>query len=598
MTDDSARQMEQPPQVEGDAASTPPASAATAPVAKPAAVAGGSRARWLVGLGVAGLAVAAIIAAVVVFGSRPTPPALTYIPADAVLVVEVRPDLPGDQLQKLGNLLAHFPGFADQSTLPDKIDESFAQLFSQASRGSVDYRADIKPWLNGPAFIALMPPSDDAASNPMAFAHGVASLTTTGSVSCDMPFKDLAVTHETYQGLDLVIGPGDAAACAIDGQQAVLGDVQSVRAALDAHAGSTSIDRIASYQKARAALPGDQLATVYISGKGYLELFEDLAAMTPGMSEMLPTLRQAFPEWAMEGLRAEDDAVVFEVAAGPLPAPSAGASPLVSFRPVPPAHASAILPFAPANTVGYFEGQGTGVALLNSIDQLRAFPMYAEPLRMLEQQANPEELFGWIQDAGLIITADSAGTGGGLVLIAADAGAATEKAATLKGLIALAQLRGLSVESTDSTVGEAKVTTYTIGNVGSLLPPGSLGPGVPLPADGTLRFSIATKDKAILIGSDTFVTAALSVQSGAGLADQAGFKAAMSRAVPNSQTTLYIGIRDIVAVVEPLIPAENRSMWDTDLKPYFAPFQAFTMTSSTDPATGGRGRFVVTISNP
>jgi len=616
MTDDTTRGLGQPPEAaptstttNADAATSATAGdaeitaagapTATAPVTTPVRPGGAGRGRWAIGLGVAGLAVAAIIAAVVVLGSRPTPPALTYIPASAVMVVEVRPDLPGDQLQKLGNLLAHFPGFADQSTLPDKLDESLAQLFSRASSDRVDYRADIKPWLSGPAFIAMMPPDGGAADNPMAFAHGVASLTTTGSVSCDTPFRDLTVTHETYQGLDLVLAPGGSAACVVTGQQALLGDPASVRAALDAHAASTAIDRSANYQKARASLAGDQLATLYINGSAYLELFDEMAGLAPGMSEMLPTLRQAFPEWGIEGLRAEDDAVLFEVAGGPRPSPGAAATPGVSLRPIPAGHQSAILPFAPANTVAYLEGQGTGAALLNSIDQLRALPMYSEMIAMLEERADPEDVLAWIQDAGVIVAADDTGVGGGLVLIAADAAKATERAATLKGLITLSAFGGVDLDSADSTINGATVTTYTINNIGSLVPPGSFGPGMALPADGSVKFSIATKDRAILIGlGESFVTSALSVASGTGLADQAVYKSATARAVANSQTTMYVAIRDIVTLVEPLIPADERARWDTELKPYFAPFQALSMTISSDPASTSRGRFVLTVSNP
>ena len=217
---------------------------------------GANGARWAIGLGVAGLAIVAVIAAILALGSRPTPPALTYIPADAVIVVEVRPDLPGDQLQKLGNLLAHFPGFADQSTLPDKLDESFTQLLGRASGGSVDYVADIKPWLSGPAFVALLPPSDAAADNPMSSFHGVASLTTTGTVSCAALYEGAAVTHETYRALDLVLGPGGTSACVVDGTQALIGDPASVRKAIDAHADGSGIDKNATYQEARASLAG------------------------------------------------------------------------------------------------------------------------------------------------------------------------------------------------------------------------------------------------------------------------------------------------------------------------------------------------------
>jgi hypothetical protein len=440
----------------------------------------------------------------------------------------------------------------------------------------------------------------------LAFLRGVASLTTTGSVSCDTPFRGQAVTHETYQNLDLVLSQGAAAACVLNGPQALLGDPESVKAALDAHAAGSSIDRTGTYQKARASLKGDQLAAVYISGAAYVDLLGDMAALTPGMSEMLPSLQGAFPEWAMEGLRAEDDAVVVEVTGGPLPVASAssdagspGASPSGTLRPVLPAHPSLILPFAPANTILYYEGQGTGAAVLNSIDQLRKFPMYATVLDQLDSEADLDELFAWIADAGVIVANGQDGPGGGLVLVAPDAAKATERAATLKGLVALAQLGGIDMESTESTVNGANVTTYTVKNLGSMLPPGSLGPGVELPADGTFAFSIATKDRAILIGfGASFVSDALSVQAGSGLVDQAGYKAAMARGVANSQTTMYVAVRDIMTLVEPMIPAEDRAKWETELKPYFAPFQAFSVTLSGDPATGGHGRFVVTITNP
>src|SRR4051794_967687 len=84
---------------------------------RPPGGASGGRRRWIAGGAVAVAAVAATAAAVFVLGSRPTPEALRYIPGDSSVVVELRFDVPGDQLQKVGNLLAHFPGFKDQSSL-------------------------------------------------------------------------------------------------------------------------------------------------------------------------------------------------------------------------------------------------------------------------------------------------------------------------------------------------------------------------------------------------------------------------------------------------------------------------------------------------
>ena len=81
-----------------------------------------------------------------------------------------------------------------------------------------------------------------------------------------------------------------------------------------------------------------------------------------------------------------------------------------------------------------------------------------------------------------------------------------------------------------------------------------------VPADATVEFSIAAQGRVILLGSgEAFMTAVLTVQPGAGLADAAGYKAATPRGAADSQTTVYVAIRDIIGIVEPLIPAEARA---------------------------------------
>ena len=604
MTDDATRKDEHPEPASAAPAATDAAQVGGGATATPvvtAASGGPNRARWAIGLGIAGLAIVAVIAAVLTLGSRPTPPALTYIPADAVLVVELRPDLPGDQLQKLGNLLAHFPGFADQSTLPDKLDESFTQLLGRASGGSVDYKADIKPWLSGPAFVALLPPSDAAGGDPMSSMHGVASLTTTGAVTCEALLEGAAVTHETYRNLDLVIDPGGASACVVDGTQALIGDTASVRKALDAHADGTAIDKNATYQQARASLQGDQLQAMYLSGAGYLDMLEQMVELTPGAPDMTGCFPAAFPAWMAQGLRAEDDALILDAVVEAAPGPTAGATAGASLLPIPPAHQSAVLPFAPANTVVLFESQGIGVNLQNSVAFLRGCPTYGPALEMLDQAGDPAELVGWIEDVGLIVTGGDGGVTGGLVVVTKDAASATERVATLKGLFSLAELGGVGIETRDATIGGVTVTTVSITDLGSLVPPGQLPPGVAVPDDGVVEFSIATKDRTILLGAgagESFMTAALTIQPGAGLASAAGYRTATSRALPNSSVTVYVAIRDLVALVEPLIPAEERAQWDTEIKPYIAPFQALSMTSAADPAGTGRSRLTITITNP
>jgi uncharacterized protein DUF3352 len=614
MTDDLTRPIETPPPADevaaGAAAEPAPANGvATEPAGVPAgtepvvtAAPDPNRLRWAVGLGVAGLAIAVAIAAFIILGSRPAPEALKYIPADAAMVVEIRPDLPGDQLQKLGNLLAHFPGFKDQSTLPDKLDESLSRLVGGATNGKVDYRADLKPWLSGPAFFALRPATGATVSDPSSLDRGVLSLSTTGTVSCDMPLRGLTVSHETYNGVDLAIG-SDTFACVLLGRQALLGDRASVRAAIDAHSGGTGMDRSATYQKARAALEGDQLLTIYIDGKAYLSSYSSLLESmsgVPGMgSGFLPTMPPAFPEWVIEGFRAEDDALVIDAfTAGPI-APTAGASAPPSLLPIPAAHASVMTPLAPAGTLFFVEVQGAGVALQNAVTSLRSYPNLGPALQMLDGAGGAGKLVGWLEDFGVIVVNGTDGPTGGIMLAATDETTANQQVATLLGLVALAGLGNDNVVTTESTIGGVKVTTITINNIGALVPQGQLPPGMSIPPDAKVSFSIAAKGKVILLGTgESFMTAVLTVQPGAGLVDQDRYKRATARALPGSQMTMYLGLHDIVAFAETSLPADAKARWESELKPYFAPFEALSITAATSDGSSGHARFTLSVGNP
>jgi Protein of unknown function (DUF3352) len=598
MTDDITRPIE----IEAPGAAADPATeaAGTEPVVT-AASAGPNRLRWAVGLGVAGVAAVVAIAAFMLLGSKPAPEALKYIPADSVMVVEIRPDLPGDQLQKLGNLLAHFPGFKDQSTLPDKLDETLSRLVGQATQGGADYRADLKPWLSGPAFFA-MPATAVSGTEPTSFSRGVLSLTTTGTVTCDKPLKDLAVTHETYKGLDLAIASERNTACVFDGRQALLGDPVSIRAAIDAHGGGTGLDKSASYQKARASLQGDQLFTLYIDGKGYLSMFSNMLENMSGMPGMasgfMPGMPMTFPEWLMEGLRAEDDAIVLDAfTAAPLPA-SAGSSPLPSLLPLPAAHASVFTPLAPANTLFFVEFQGAGVGLQNALTTLQAIPDLGPALQMLNG-AGAGAFLGSLEDVGVMAINGADGPSGGLMLAAKDEATAGQQASSLLGLIALAGFGNNNVTTSESTIGGVTVTTVTISDIGSLVPPGQLPSGVQVPADATISFSVAAKGKVLLLGSgESFMHAVLEVQPGQGLVDQDLYKRATSRALPGSQLTMYVGIRDIVALAEKSVSGDELARWQSDLKPYFAPFEAISLTSSSTTDGGGHARISLSVGNP
>jgi hypothetical protein len=607
MTDDETRRTDltgtgdtpagstEPPVSTGATEPAPATTPAGFEAAPPAVGSGGSnRTRWVIGLGVAGLAIVIAIGAFLLLGARPTPEALRYVTGDSALVAEVRLDLPGDQMQKVGNLLAHFPGFQDQSILRDKIDESLSRLLADVSDAEVDYRTDVKPWINGPAFIGLAAPP--AGSTDVNDSVPLISATTNGAVDCVAALGD-AVTHETYRGLDLVIDTAEfGLACVVDGRQALLGPPATVRSALDAKADGTGMDKNERYRAARAALGGDQLATVFLNGADFADLipmpsFGDVPV--PGLGGLGGLAGGALPEWVMAGIRAEDDALVLDTVAAPVPAPTSGPS----LVPLPATHPSVLAGMVPADTLLLIEDQGTGVTVQNLLTTLRADPNLGAALGMLDGMGGPGELVGWIEDAGVAVVGGPDTPSVGVLLLAIDDAAAASRVTTLNNLLALAGIGG-GIEIRETTVAGVQVTTVVITDLGALIPPGTLPGDVEPPAGGTVEFSIAAKDRAILVGiGEGFMTGLLNVQPGSSLADQAGYQHATRRGLASSRTSVYAGVPAALDLLEGFLPEEIRSQWESDILPYLEPLEAVSISISGD-AAASRSRFVVTVKQP
>ena len=597
MTDDQTRQYETPastPPPAGEPASSAPAAGVT-----PATTSSGpSRGRLLAGLGVAGVVLALTAGAVLLLGGATTPEALRYVPVDSAVVVELRMDLPGDQMQKLGNVLSNFPGFADQATLTAKIDEAFTQFVSSVSGGEADYENDVKPWLNGPFFLAA--DAEAMAASDEAPGRFLVSATTNNGVSCSTTFEGQPVTTETYRGVELTLAtsadmPVDGqAACAVDGRFALVGDAASVREALDTKAAGTGIDTSAAYTSARSSLAGEQLGTMWLSGEALRA-----AAPSPDPSFAVPgldALGGAIPDWFILGLRAEDDAFVMDAVAAPVDQPDA------SLLPLPPAHASTLAGMVPAGTLIYLEDQGTGVNLRNLLTTLRSIPELEEALAVLDGMASAEDLVGWIEESAIAVSATGSDPENAmpeltLLLAATDAAAATERVTAVTSLLGLLGMGGEGITVTESTIAGVTATTVTITDLGAVIPPGSIPDVGETPLEGELSFSIASKDRVVYltIGEGT-IEKVLGLQPGASLADDAAFKAAGARGLQNSRTTLYVAVDAAMDLAEPLLVEAVGADW-TEVKPYLDPVQAVGGSTTSD-ASGTRFRTVVTVGTP
>jgi hypothetical protein len=583
MTDDPTRRIETPGDASiVDAAEAPQAVAAVPVTATPS---GGGRTRWAVALGVAGLAVAATIGAVVLFGQQAAPSALQYVPGDAAVVAEIRLDLPGDQMQHLGNLLAHFPGFADQATLTAKLDEALGKLVQSASDGKASYLTDIKPWVNGPLFISVLDVTTTTTTDGP--SNAVISATTNGAVACTALFKNETVTHETYQSLDLVLNADGTMACVVDGHQALLGDPATVRKGLDAKAAGTGMDKSAKYTAARSALGGDRLSTVYVDGAAIQKLVPETTAL--GVPEMAGLVGEV-PTWLMAGARAEDDGFVLDFVSAPVPAAAAGSSMVA----VPPAHPSVIAPMVPGDTLAFVEVQGAGASLQNLLVKLHEIPELATALQTLDGLGAPGELVGWIDDAGLTLSMHGTTPDVAVLLVAKDEASVTSRVASLKTLLSLVGTgNGLEVKS--STIAGLAVTTVTITDIGALVPPGTV-PGMgDIPATGPISFSIAGKGKALLVTSgEGAMTALLNTTAETSLAANAAFKQAGTRGLSNAGTTVYLGVGATLELAKGFMSADQLATFQKDAAAYVEPFEGFLVQASSD-ADGSRSRVVITV---
>lgn len=590
MTDDMTQRIETPPAPVEEPASTqvpPPPSAPTSAVS---ASGGAGRGRWLIAFAVAGLAIALTIGAFALLGAPASPTALKYIPGDAAAVVEVRMDLPGDQLENLGDLLAHFPGFADQTTLADKLDEALSQLVAQGGDGSTDYKTDVKPWLNGPLFAGVFIPAGADISQEGS-DETIISATTNGAVDCAAAFDGKAVTHETYQGLDLSLDAEAGLACVIDGRQALVGTTGQVKRALDTRAAGTGMDRNARYTAARAALGGDRLATVYVNG-------EALTGLAPTASDMPVPGLDAFagqvPDWIMAGVRAESDALVIDTVAAPVASSTAGPSLL----PMPAGHASTLAGIVPADSLLFVEVQGAGVAVQNLFTQLGQIPDAAQALQMLEGMGGALELAGWIQDAGVTVTVKDGKPEVAILLTGVDEASTTSRVSGIKSLLALMAMGGDGATISETTINGVAVTTATITDISALVPPGSVPGMEDLSGVGPISFSIAGRGNTLLLTiGDTAMASILSLAAGGSLADDATFKAAGTRGLANSPMTMYLAAGATVDLVKGYLSPSELEMFGTEAAPYLDPLDAVLITSSLGD-DANRSRIVVTVSKP
>ena len=572
----------------GGAAVTPVAAAATD---RPRT----TRTRWIAAIAiVAVLAIATGAAAMLLTGASPTATVTGYVPSDSVMYGEVRLDLPGDQARQVGEFLSHFPGFADQAALDTKLDEVLDQLISDMPEGEQTFTKDIKPWFDGELAFAVGPlPSGLATQDPeaaMADGRALVLLSIKDEALARAWFADVlsqsgaTPTTETYEGVELTVfkDPDVAAVAAaiaiVDGKVAVMGDLASVKSAIDTK-GDGGLDDTEAYKAASTAMDGDHIGFFFVDMRALVTaataLTEDLASAPPVSSALLALV----PDWAAGRLRVEGDALVVDTA-----------TPHVEGAPGPDANRPNGVPeWAPTGTILLAAGNDYGATVQETIALYRQDPNLGEIFTSIDQAAGvlggTDAIFGWMGDAGIVVARDGSDVEGGLVVLPTDAAAGKQLLTTIRSFAQLGGGGGIEVREED--YAGTTITIIDLGSASDLIGmAGALGGGA-IPTDpgatpglpeGNVELAYAATDSVVVVGSGPdFVKSVLDAGAGTSLADDARFDGLVERVGTDHTGLTFLDVTAVREVVESQmasLPATDVAEYEESIKPFLTPFDA------------------------
>ena len=577
----------------------------------------GRRIRWAAALAVVVLILGASAAvAALITNAATQATVLGYVPKDSVAYVEARLDLPGDQRRSVGEFLSHFPGFADQAALDSKLDEALDQVIHDATNGSQSYTADIKPWFGGEVAFSVgpLPPASSLGGSDSSSAiarqfRALALLSVTDPVKAQAYLDGLSAktgeetTKQTYNGVQLTIyqqkdGPSLAYAV-IGGKVAALGDLASVKAAVDSN-GSSGFASEPGPKAALDAAAKDHVGFVYVALRPLLDwstgLSKAVSGATGATGAAIPepvsdTLLKTLPEWGAYWLRFENDALVLEAAAP---------KPEISFAST-DSHASTLAKHIPSSALVMAETNSLGATLGNVLDLYKGDAQFKPLVDQLDQALNVvggrDAALGWIGDTAIVLNDTGNTPEGGLLIAPTDPEKAKSLLTSLGTLIGLGGAQnGITVKTEDHN--GTTITIIDIADVQKLTGSGAGGgmQSLPLPSNNVQIAYAVTNDVVVLGSGSGFVEHVLDTTDATSLASDAQYKDLAGRVGAGTAQT-FVDITGIRTLIEKLAPAgtsADRQKYETDIKPFLEPFDAM-MASGTFTNDLGRSTVIITV---
>ena len=560
-----------------------------------------SRFRWAISIALVALIIATTAAvAAVITGRSADATVLGYVPEHTTMYAEVRLDLPGDQRRAVGEFLSKFPGFADQSALESKLDQVFDDVVKEATNGSQTYTTDIKPWFGGELAFSLgpLPPASAVnGSDPSAMGSLRAlTLVSVTDATAAQAWFDAAITKSgaktttaPYDGATLTLFDKtdglQPAFAIVDGKVAVAGDLVSVKAAIDTKGGG-GFSKEPGPQAALASMDGDHVGFAYIALRPLLDWSSELATAWAGSAggtapAIGTTLDKALPDWGAYALRFESDAVVMEATA---PIPETRLGPTENRR-------STVAEHIPSNALIASMSNDLGTTLKQALALFGSEPTLKPVLDQLDQAlgliGGADAALGWAGDSAVVISAGGDTPAGGLVVVPTDKAAAGHLFTALRSFIAIGGgQEGITV--TDESYDGTTITIVDLGDIAKLSGMTGAAGSAALPTlpTGHVQIAYAVTDQVVVVGSGpAFVKQVIDTTKDSSLATNDRYASLAGRAGNGTRAT-WVDITAIRGLIEKAAVGAGAdpaaaTRYQSDVKPFLAPFDAMYASSST-----------------
>ncbi|HEY8636294.1 MAG TPA: DUF3352 domain-containing protein [Candidatus Limnocylindrales bacterium] len=556
-----------------------------------------SRARWAITIAIIALVIAASAAvALLITGRSSNATVLGYVPEGATMYGEVRLDLPGDQRLAVGAFLSKFPGFADQASLETKLNEVLDDLVKQATQQAQTYTTDIKPWFGGELAFAvgpLPPPASVSNGDTSAMsAVRMLALVSIKDAAAAQAWLDAAVaksgsktTSETYNGATLsvfeAVGGVQPAYALIDGKVAAIGDIASVKGAVDTK-GAGAFSKEDGPKAALASSTGDHVGFMYVALRPLMDWSNALSKLQSTQLGSTPltlgdSLFKAVPDWGAFALRFQSNAIVLEADA-PLAATPLGPT---------ENRVSSLAEHIPSNAVVASITNDYGKTIKQALDLYRSEPSFKPVFDQIDKAlglvGGTDAAIGWVGDTAIVVTVPDGTPEGGLIVAPTDKAAAQHLFTSLRSFIEIGGAQqGITVR--DETYNGTTITTVDVGDIAKLSQ--VTGPEAAMLPSGHIEIAYAITDSVVVLGSGPgFVKHVLDTTKDTSLASNARYQTLADQAGAGTGTS-FVDIAAIRGLAEKFaadakVDPAALAKYESDVKPFLAPFDALFASGTT-----------------